>query len=119
MQNYIGGRWVSAPDGASFAVTDPATDEVVDTVPDGGVAHVTGAFDAAADALAGWTRTPAPERAAVLRRMVDLGTERAEELAEMLCRESGKPRAEGLGEVRYAWASSSRPPSRDPGSPVT
>lgn len=102
MKNYIAGRWVPALDGATFAVTDPATDEVIDEVPDGDSAHATRAFDAAAEALDGWRRTSAPARAAVLRSMVDLGIDRADELAAIICRESGKPRSEGLGEVHYA-----------------
>lgn len=102
MRNLIAGQWVSAPDGATFPVTDPATGEVIDHVPDGDAAHMAQAVDAAAAALDSWRRTTAPDRAAVLRRMVELGNARTEALAATICRESGKPRSEGLGEVRYA-----------------
>src|SRR5690242_17342789 len=43
--NFIGGRWVPAADGARFAVTDPATDELIAQVADSGAADARAATD--------------------------------------------------------------------------
>ena len=47
----IGGEWVEAAGGERFDVTNPATGEVVGTVPNGTEADVRRAIDAAAGAL--------------------------------------------------------------------
>ena len=46
--NFINGRWVPAADGARFAVTNPATDELIAQVADSGAADARAATDAAA-----------------------------------------------------------------------
>jgi succinate-semialdehyde dehydrogenase / glutarate-semialdehyde dehydrogenase len=98
----IGGRWVDASDGARFDVTDPASGEVVGTVPDAGAREVRAAIDAAAAALEGWRSAAAIERARVLRRSADLVRERKDEIAAVMTAEQGKPLAEAAGEVEYA-----------------
>jgi succinate-semialdehyde dehydrogenase / glutarate-semialdehyde dehydrogenase len=101
-QLLIGGRWVGAESEERFDVTNPATGEVVGTVPDGSEADVQGAIDAAADALEGWKSLPAIERARVLRRSADVIRERKDEIAAVMTAEQGKPLAEAAGEVEYA-----------------
>ena len=101
-QLLIGGRWVGAESEERFDVTNPATGEVVGTVPDGSEADVQGAIDAAADALEGWKSLPAIERARVLRRSADVIRERKNEIAAVMTAEQGKPLAEAAGEVEYA-----------------
>jgi succinate-semialdehyde dehydrogenase / glutarate-semialdehyde dehydrogenase len=101
-QLLIGGRWVGAESEERFDVTNPATGEVVGTVPDGSEADVQGAIDAAADALEGWKSLPAIERARVLRRSADVIRERKDEIAAVMTAEQGKPLAEATGEVEYA-----------------
>ena len=44
---FINGQWVDAIDGGTFAVTNPATGDVIGSVPDGGAADATAAIDAA------------------------------------------------------------------------
>ena len=44
--DLIDGAWVSAPSGATLAVTDPATDDVIAHVPDGGIEHAQAAIQA-------------------------------------------------------------------------
>ena len=102
MLNLIGGRWVDARDGSTFAVTDPATDELIDSVPAGSVDDSRDAVAAAADALPAWAGQTAAQRAEVLERIVASATERTTHLAKVISRESGKPLAEAEGEVRYA-----------------
>jgi succinate-semialdehyde dehydrogenase / glutarate-semialdehyde dehydrogenase len=101
-QLLIGGRWVGAESEWRFDVTNPATGEVVGTVPDGSPADVQAAIDAAAGALEDWKSQPAIERARVLRRSADLIRERKGEIAAVMTAEQGKPLAEASGEVEYA-----------------
>src|SRR5262245_57184332 len=101
-QLLIGGEWVDAESDERFDVTNPASGEVVGTVPNGTEADVTAAIDAAADALEGWKSLPAIERARVLRRSADVIRERKEEIAAVMTAEQGKPLAEATGEVDYA-----------------
>src|SRR5262245_34886789 len=98
----VGGRWIDAADGKRFDVTDPATGEVVGTVPDAGEADVRAAIDAASAAFEPWRNLAAIERARILRRSADLIRERKEEIAAVMTAEQGKPLAEAAGEVEYA-----------------
>jgi succinate-semialdehyde dehydrogenase/glutarate-semialdehyde dehydrogenase len=98
----VGGRWLEAESEERFEVTNPATGEVVGTVPDGSRADVEAAIDAASEALEGWKSLAAIERARVLRRAADLIRERKDEIAAVMTAEQGKPLAEAAGEVEYA-----------------
>jgi succinate-semialdehyde dehydrogenase/glutarate-semialdehyde dehydrogenase len=99
--NFIGGLWVPATDGAQFAVTNPATGEVVTNVANSGPADARAATNAAAQAFPMWRDTLPKERAAVLRRWHTLILENANSLGELISLEQGKPLAEGRGEVAY------------------
>ena len=101
-RNLIGEAWVGAASGREIDVTDPATDEVVATVPLGEQAEARAAIDAARQALDTWRARPAIERAHLLRRVSDLMLERQEDLARLMTREQGKPLAESRGEIAYA-----------------
>lgn len=98
----IGGEWVEAADGGRFDVTDPATGEVVGSVPNADDTDVRAAIDAAAGALESWSRLPAIQRARILRRAADLIRERLHEIALVMTSEQGKPLTEAAGEVEYA-----------------
>jgi succinate-semialdehyde dehydrogenase/glutarate-semialdehyde dehydrogenase len=98
----VGGEWIDAESGARFDVTNPATGEVVGTMPDSSDVDVRAAIDAAAEALDGWKSLAAIERARVLRRSADLIRERKDEIAAVMTAEQGKPLAEAAGEVDYA-----------------
>jgi succinate-semialdehyde dehydrogenase/glutarate-semialdehyde dehydrogenase len=101
-QLLIGGNWVDARSGERFDVTNPATGELVGSVPDGSEEDVSAAIDAAAEALEGWKALPAIERARVLRRAADVIRERKDEIAAVMTAEQGKPLAEAAGEVEYS-----------------
>ncbi|RPF21665.1 NAD-dependent succinate-semialdehyde dehydrogenase [Myceligenerans xiligouense] len=98
---HIAGRWRPAAGGATLAVTDPATGDVLknvaDATPDDGLAALT----AAADAAARWARTAPRERAEILRRAFDLLMERKEDVALLMTLEMGKPLDQSRGEVAY------------------
>jgi succinate-semialdehyde dehydrogenase/glutarate-semialdehyde dehydrogenase len=98
----IGGEWVEAAEGGRFDVTDPATGDVVGSVPDAGQQDVEAAIDAAAAALDGWKGLAAIERARILRRSADLIRERKGAIAAVMTAEQGKPLAEAAGEVEYS-----------------
>ena len=101
-QLLIGGRWVDGEGGQRFDVTNPATGEVVGTVPNGTATDVQAAIDAAGAALDEWKALPAIARARILRRSADLMRERKDEIASVMTAEQGKPLAEAAGEVEYA-----------------
>ncbi|UPA28030.1 NAD-dependent succinate-semialdehyde dehydrogenase (plasmid) [Shinella oryzae] len=96
---YVSGRWLGAKDGRTIAVTDPFDGSVIAHVPDLGVDVVRQAIDAAAVAQVDWARRSAKERAVVLRRWYELIIENADDLAQILTAEQGKPLAEARGEI--------------------
>jgi succinate-semialdehyde dehydrogenase/glutarate-semialdehyde dehydrogenase len=98
----IGGKWRPAGGGATLAVDDPATEEVVAEVADGTPDDARDALDAAVSAQAGWAATPPRQRGEVLRRAYELMTARADDLALLMTIEMGKPVAESRAEVAYA-----------------
>ncbi len=101
-QAFLAGRWCDADSGATFAVTNPATGEVIGHVPDMGAHETRRAIDAAQAAWAGWRRRTAKERSAILRRWNDLMLAHADDLAAIMTAEQGKPLAESKGEIAYA-----------------
>ncbi|MEJ8814003.1 NADP-dependent succinate-semialdehyde dehydrogenase [Variovorax ureilyticus] len=101
-QAYLDGRWCDADSGSSFAVTNPATGDVLGHVPQMGAAETRRAILAAQAAWTGWRRKTAKERSAILRRWNDLMLANADDLAAIMTAEQGKPLAEAKGEIAYA-----------------
>jgi succinate-semialdehyde dehydrogenase/glutarate-semialdehyde dehydrogenase len=101
---YVDGVWITARSGATIAVDNPATGEVIGTVPTLGAAETRDAIAAADRALSGWRTRTAKERAVVLRRWFDLMMANQEDLARLMTTEQGKPITESRGEVAYAAA---------------
>ncbi|CAN7734839.1 NAD-dependent succinate-semialdehyde dehydrogenase [Variovorax sp. LjRoot84] len=100
--HLIGAEWREASDARRLDVTDPATDAVFASVPDGTAADARAAVDAAHAAFPAWRAVPAKERARILKRWNDLVMAHQEDLGRLISREQGKPLAEGRGEVAYA-----------------
>ncbi|MEF8719665.1 MAG: NAD-dependent succinate-semialdehyde dehydrogenase [Candidatus Accumulibacter necessarius] len=98
---YLDGCWLAADDGRSFAVSDPASGGKLAEVPLMTAAETARAIAAAAAALRAWQARTAKERAAVLRRWYELIVASAEDLAQLITAECGKPIAEARGEVAY------------------
>jgi len=98
---YFGGRWRGAGAAERTAVTDPTSGETITTVPLSTAADVDEAVRFADQAFRTWGTTPAPQRARILRRWYDLIVERAEDVAQILTWEQGKPLAEARAEVLY------------------
>ncbi|MCA9293968.1 MAG: NAD-dependent succinate-semialdehyde dehydrogenase [Phycisphaerales bacterium] len=101
-KNLVNGQWIDADSGATFAVTNPANDEVIAHVPNVGQAETTRAIDAAALAKPAWAHRPAHERATLLRDLARLMRRDTDRLARLMTLEQGKPLAEARGEIAYA-----------------
>jgi succinate-semialdehyde dehydrogenase/glutarate-semialdehyde dehydrogenase len=99
--NFIAGEWCAAA-GRTLDVTDPATGGLIARVPDSGADAARAAVDAAHAAFPAWRRTPAKQRAQILKRWNDLVLAHQDDLGRLISREQGKPLAEGIGEVAYA-----------------
>jgi succinate-semialdehyde dehydrogenase / glutarate-semialdehyde dehydrogenase len=100
--NYVDGAWVNARSSATINVDNPATGEIIGTVPKCGAAETRAAIEAADRALPAWRKKIAKERAAVVRRWYELMLEHQEDLARLMTIEQGKPLIESKGEVVYA-----------------
>ncbi|MBT2303918.1 NAD-dependent succinate-semialdehyde dehydrogenase [Variovorax paradoxus] len=98
----IGAEWREASDTRRLDVTDPATDAVFASVPDGTAADARAAVDAAHAAFPAWRAVPAKQRAQIIKRWNDLVMAHQEDLGRLISREQGKPLTEGRGEVAYA-----------------
>ncbi|MBV9672431.1 MAG: NADP-dependent succinate-semialdehyde dehydrogenase [Verrucomicrobia bacterium] len=101
-QAYIGGRWCDADSRATLKVNNPATGEILGTVPMMGAEETRRAIDAAKEAFIEWRRKTAKERSILLRRWQDLMMANVEDLGKLMTAEQGKPLAEAKGEVAYA-----------------
>ena len=104
-KNYIGGKWVESVTGKTYPVHNPAhTDQVVGEFQTSGVEDTLTAVAAAKEGLVTWTTTPAPARANIIYKALEILGRRAEELAETITIEEGKPIADARGEVKRAMA---------------
>jgi len=99
---FIGGKWCDADNGATLKVNNPATGEILGTVPMMGAAETRRAIEAAKNAFADWSRKPAKERSVLLRRWHDLMLANIDDLGKLMTAEQGKPLTEAKGEVAYA-----------------
>jgi len=97
---YVDGAWTEARD--VIEVDNPATGEIIGTVPKLGRAETERAIDAASRAFPAWRRKTARERAAVMRRWFELMLASQDDLARLMTIEQGKPLTESKGEVVYA-----------------
>ena len=104
-KNYIGGKWVESVTGKTYPVHNPAhTDQVVGEFQTSGGEDTLTAVAAAKEGLVTWTNTPAPARANIIYKALEILGRRAEELAETITIEEGKPIADARGEVKRAMA---------------
>ncbi|MGW0197275.1 aldehyde dehydrogenase family protein [Nonomuraea sp. NPDC003201] len=95
LQNLIGGSWEDSRGDAFHDVVNPATEEVVARCPSGSAQDVRLAVDAAVRAQPAWAALTVAERVERLSRWADTIAAHADELAEIECREMGKPVALG------------------------
>ena len=89
---------------ADYAVINPATGETVKEYPTITDDELRDAIGRAANAGSSWAATSIEDRAAAIRRVGEIHTKRARELAEIIVREMGKPIEQAVGEVEFAGA---------------
>ena len=100
-QCFIDGQWLNADNGQVIQVVNPATDEIIGTVPKMGGNETKKAIKAAQTAQIAWRKKTAKERSVILRRWYELMEENKDDLALILTLEQGKPLAEAKGEIQY------------------
>src|SRR5664280_159660 len=93
----IGGEWRTAAE--TYEVRDPYRNTVVARAPRSSLSDLNDALDAAVKAKAKAAATPAFERAALLRRAATLLVERADRIAEVMSRETGKAIKDARAEI--------------------
>jgi succinate-semialdehyde dehydrogenase/glutarate-semialdehyde dehydrogenase len=98
---YVNGHWIGAASNKTFDVTNPATGELIATVPDMNREDVSEAVEAAYRAWPSFRDTTAGERAHLLKKWYALILEHRQELAILMTMECGKVLQESLGEVDY------------------
>jgi succinate-semialdehyde dehydrogenase / glutarate-semialdehyde dehydrogenase len=88
---------------STYAVVNPATGEKVKEYPEIGDAELRAAIDRADEASRTWSGSSSvAERAALVRKVGELHSERRQQLAEIIVREMGKPIEQALMEVDFA-----------------
>ena len=98
-QMYINGQWTGAESGRKLEVINPATEEAIEAVDYGSRAEAAAALEAAQRAFGDWKKTTPWQRGDVLRRIADLIRQRADDIAQALTLEQGKPLAEAKAET--------------------
>ena len=98
-QQFIGGQWVDAASGETLDVENPATGEVVATVPASSSADVDRAVDAAATAFESWSLTTPQTRSLALLKIADILDENADELGRLESSQTGKPTGAAIDEM--------------------
>lgn len=95
----IDGKWRPASNGATLPVDSPVTEQPIGHAPAATGEDITAALDAAERSMKVWAKTPAWDRAKILRKAADLMRERVEDIARIMSTETGKPLAESRAEV--------------------
>ena len=99
MKSLIGNKWCDSSDGKVIEVYNPATNELVDTVPSLTKEDVERAIDYADAHQKDWEAKSVIERCEVLSRFAELVEENKDELAMLLSKETGKPIKEAYNEI--------------------
>ncbi len=92
VRNFVDGIALDAKDGQTYDLVDPVTGEAYATAPRSQAVDVEHAFHAAQTAFDSWSATTPAARSRALLRFADALEARADELVEIECRNTGKPR---------------------------
>ena len=99
MKMLIGGKEVDASNGAVYENINPATGQVIETVPSATLEDVETAIANAVCGQKEWAAIPFHKRMEILEKFVLLAQENEEKIARTMAIEGGKPFAQALGEV--------------------
>lgn len=98
---YVNGKWISAENGKTFEVTNPATGEVLGSVPDMNGSDTESAIKTAYVAFQSWKERTAKERSEIMLRWTNLCNVHKEDLAKLITMENGKPLKDSMAELSY------------------
>lgn len=101
-QCLIAGQWRSSKSGNVIEVNNPATGEIIGTIPAMTAEEIQEVIDRAEAAWLPWRQLTAKERAARLRTWYELVIQNQEDIATLMTTEQGKPLSEARGETIYA-----------------
>ncbi|QFZ28669.1 putative succinate-semialdehyde dehydrogenase [Clavispora lusitaniae] len=99
---FINGDWLESKSTTTFKVLDPASEEVIDEVPDQTPQEIADAIQLTSDRFESYKSTSANERSRWLRNLYNLMMENLDDLAAMITLENGKCLTDAIGEVKYA-----------------
>src|SRR5271170_5224389 len=102
LTNFINGQWTDSPAAEWRDVVNPATGEILASVPMADAAEVNAAVEAAATAFPEWRRTPPEDRIQPLFKLKMLLEEHIDDIARIITTENGKTFIEGKAEMRRA-----------------
>ncbi len=97
--HVIGGEKKPSTGEEGIEILNPATGEQIGFIPAGTPEDASAAVAATREALPGWSRLPAAERAALIKAAARKMRDHAEELAWVVTLENGKPLDDALGGV--------------------
>ena len=100
MKMFIGGQQTDAADQKVIEIINPATFEVIDTVPNANIEDLECSLNYAQEGKCEWSNTPLYKRSNILLKYVAKVNEHSEELAEILCKETGKTIKNSLQEIK-------------------
>ncbi|KAK4050570.1 hypothetical protein OIO90_005037 [Microbotryomycetes sp. JL221] len=98
---YLNGEWTSGMATTEFDVYNPGNGQKIGTLPDMTLEDTKQAVEYASEAFKTWRNTDEYERAAILTKLFKLMKDNAEDLAQIITVENGKPLADARGEVSY------------------
>ena len=101
MKCWVNGEWMDAEGGRTTEIRNPATGEVVDTVPRCSAKDTQKAIDAAAAAFPAWSATSAEERGRILLKAAEVVKAKMKDLAPWLTKEQGKPLRDAELEINH------------------
>jgi len=91
MKMFIGGSWTDASDGGVFENINPATGEVIDTIPAATKEDVDRAIANAVKGQAEWNSYPLYRKLEILEKYAVILEKNTERIASVMCAEGGKP----------------------------
>ena len=94
--NAITAEFARQQKAGEFAVRNPATQEVIGTLPNMTLDQIAVAVSIAAAAQIRWAATPMRDRMRILSRFAELLCDQKDSVAAVISREAGKPEAEAL-----------------------
>ena len=99
MKNLIGKEWLDASNGAVIEITNPATGELIDTIPSSTLEDVDKCVKVAHQAQKEWAKMPMHKRGEILYKFAELVEQEKDSLAKLLSDETGKPITEAIAEI--------------------